>query len=75
LPTGDLDFGGRSVACIHYEEISMIATLTTMLRDDDGATMVEYGLMLAFVAIVALVGVKAIGTGLNTLFNNVAGSL
>ena len=53
----------------------MIATLTTMLRDEDGASMVEYGLMLAFVAIVALVGVKALGNGLNTLFNNVAGSL
>jgi len=53
----------------------MIATVNTMLRDENGATMVEYGLLLAFVAIVALVGVKAVGTGLNTLFNNIATSL
>ncbi len=30
----------------------MLTTLTTMLRDDEGATMVEYGLMVALVAIV-----------------------
>jgi pilus assembly protein Flp/PilA len=53
----------------------MTATLTSMLRDESGASMVEYGLLLAFIAVVALVGVKAIGTGLSALFNNVAGSL
>ena len=47
-------------------------TLKSMLRDEEGAAMVEYGLLVAFIAIVALVGVKALGTGLNTLFSNVA---
>ncbi len=50
----------------------MLTTLTTMLRDDDGATMVEYGLMVALVAMVALAAVKLLGTNLSTLFNNVA---
>ncbi len=53
----------------------MIATFNSMLRDDSGASMVEYGLLLAFIAVVALVGVKLLGTGLNSLFTNVAGSL
>ena len=53
----------------------MLTTLTTMLRDDDGATMVEYGLMIAFIAIVALTAVKLLGTNLSTLFNNVATTL
>lgn len=53
----------------------MLTTLTTMLRDDDGATMVEYGLMVAFIAIVALTAVKLLGTNLSTLFNNVATTL
>ena len=53
----------------------MTATLTNMLRDENGATMVEYGLLLAFVAVVALVGVKLLGTGLSTLFTNVSNSL
>jgi pilus assembly protein Flp/PilA len=53
----------------------MTTTLTNMLHDENGATMVEYGLLIAFVAIVALVGIKLLGTGLSTLFTNVAGSL
>jgi len=50
----------------------MLTTLTTMLRDDEGATMVEYGLMVALVAMVALAAVKLLGTNLSTLFNTVA---
>jgi pilus assembly protein Flp/PilA len=50
----------------------MIKTLTAMLRDEEGATMVEYGLLVTFIALVALAGVKVLGTNLNTLFNNVA---
>ena len=46
----------------------MYTTLKSMIRDEEGATMVEYGLLIAFIAIVAMVGVKAVGTSLNTLF-------
>jgi pilus assembly protein Flp/PilA len=53
----------------------MLTTLTSMIRDEEGATMVEYGLLVAFIALVALVGVTTLGKGLNTLFGNVAGSL
>jgi pilus assembly protein Flp/PilA len=53
----------------------MIATLSSMLRDDQGAAMVEYGLLIALIAIVAMVGVKVLGTNLSTLFSNVAASL
>ena len=53
----------------------MFATLTSMLRDDEGATMVEYGLMVALVAMVALAAVKLLGTNLSTLFNSVATSV
>jgi pilus assembly protein Flp/PilA len=53
----------------------MIASLKAMLRDDEGATMVEYGLLVALIALVALVGVQTVGTNLSALFTNVAGSL
>lgn len=45
------------------------------IKDEGGATMVEYGLMLALIAIVAMVGAKLVGTNANTLFNTVANSL
>jgi pilus assembly protein Flp/PilA len=41
-------------------------------RDDRGATAVEYGLMVALIAIVIIVAVTALGGNLSTLFNNVA---
>jgi pilus assembly protein Flp/PilA len=53
----------------------MITTLKTMIRDEEGATMVEYGLLVALIALVAIVGVKALGTGLSTLFSGVASTL
>jgi pilus assembly protein Flp/PilA len=34
--------------------------------------MVEYGLLVALIAIVALAAVKVLGTNLSTLFNTVA---
>ena len=37
-------------------------------RDERGATMVEYGLIVALIAIVAAAGVTTVGTTLNTLF-------
>ena len=49
--------------------------LQSLWRDEEGATMVEYGLLVAFIAIVALVGVQLIGTNLLALFNTVAGEL
>ena len=40
-----------------------------------GATMVEYGLMVALIAIVAMLAVAAVGTNLFGLFNEVATEL
>jgi pilus assembly protein Flp/PilA len=46
-----------------------------MIRDEEGASMVEYGLLVSLIALVAIVGVTAVGTKLNTLFTNVSNSL
>ena len=40
-----------------------------------GATSVEYGLMVALIAIVIVVAVKLLGTNLSTLFNKAATSV
>jgi len=45
------------------------------LRNDRGATAVEYGLMVALIAIVIIVAVSLLGKNLSTLFNNVATSV
>lgn len=53
----------------------MLTALKSMLRDEDGATMVEYGLLITLIAIVAMAGVKTLGTNLQTLYTTVAGSI
>ncbi|MDV2977155.1 UNVERIFIED_CONTAM: Flp family type IVb pilin [Actinomycetes bacterium ARC8] len=44
--------------------------------EEKGATAVEYGLMVALIVIAAIVGITAVGTNLQTLFNTeIAGRL
>jgi len=42
------------------------------LKEEEGATMVEYALMLALIAIVCIVAVTAVGTNASTKFANSA---
>ena len=44
-------------------------------ESERGATMVEYGLMVALIAVVVAVGAGALGIGINGLFNTVTGQL
>lgn len=41
-------------------------------RDDSGATMVEYAIMLTFVAVVAFVGAELLGLSVLGLFDRAA---
>jgi pilus assembly protein Flp/PilA len=53
----------------------MLLSLKSLIRDEEGATMVEYGLLVALIAIVALTAVKLLGTNLSSVFNSVATSI
>jgi pilus assembly protein Flp/PilA len=44
-------------------------------KDECGATMVEYGLMVALIAIATIAAVNLLQTGLNTTFSNAADQL
>jgi len=50
-------------------------TKLAAMRDDRGATAVEYGLMVALIAIVIIAAVTLLGGNLSTLFNDVATSV
>lgn len=41
-------------------------------KSERGATAVEYGIMVALIAVVVIGAVTAIGTNLNTMFNTVS---
>ena len=59
--------------------LSFLATLQQLVahkqRDDAGATMVEYGLLVALIAVVVGVAAAAFGTGMATMFNNITALL
>lgn len=46
--------------------------ITRFLREDEGVTMVEYGLIAALVSIVTIVALGAVGTQLDTLYDRIA---
>lgn len=50
----------------------MRLSLLGLLRDDSGATAIEYGLLAALIAVVAIVGMTTFGTSLLGLFNATA---
>jgi pilus assembly protein Flp/PilA len=53
-----------------------IAELTQQfVRDDDGQDVVEYGLLIATIAIVVLVATSAFGTQISAWFNRLAGRI
>jgi pilus assembly protein Flp/PilA len=49
--------------------------VTKFLKDESGATAIEYGLIIALVAVVIITAVGAVGTKLETTFNEAANSL
>ena len=44
-------------------------------RDERGATAVEYGLMVALIAVVIIGAVTLLGENLNVMFDNIAGAI
>ncbi len=44
-------------------------------EDESGASAVEYGLLVALIAVVIIGGVGLLGTTLNTKFTGVAGNI
>jgi pilus assembly protein Flp/PilA len=45
------------------------------IRDEQGATAIEYGLIASLIAVVIIGAVTALGGGLTTTFTTVAGAL
>ena len=50
-------------------------TLSRFLRDESGATAIEYGLIAAGISVVIIAAVQLIGTNLSATFQAIAGAL
>jgi pilus assembly protein Flp/PilA len=49
--------------------------ISRFVRDESGATAIEYGLIAALIAVVIVGAVSLVGTSLSTTFNTVASNL
>ena len=49
--------------------------ISNFLKNNAGATAIEYGLLAALIAVVIITGVTAVGTQLSTTFSNLSGNL
>ena len=49
--------------------------LLKLIRNEKGATAIEYGLIAALIAVAAIAAMGNIGNKLNSTFNNVSSSL
>jgi pilus assembly protein Flp/PilA len=50
-------------------------TLILFVRDDSGATAIEYGLIAALISVAAITAMTNLGTQLSTLFGNISSNL
>ncbi|GGD52933.1 Flp family type IVb pilin [Erythrobacter arachoides] len=46
-----------------------------LIRDEQGATAIEYGLIAALIAVAAITAMQSLGNELSTTFNNVSTEL
>ena len=49
----------------------MLKLVKRFRRDDGGATMVEYGLLVGLIALVVPLGATVLGQDISTMFNNI----
>jgi pilus assembly protein Flp/PilA len=62
--------------CIELFTVDWETTnMTNFLKDESGATAIEYGLIAALVGVVIISGLSQLAGGLNGLFGSITGSL
>ena len=52
--------------------MDMRTVLPRFLRDESAATAIEYGLIASLIAVAIIAGATALGTGINTTFDNLS---
>jgi len=49
--------------------------IKNFIREEDGVTAIEYGLIAALIAVVIIASVKLVGTSLGSIFTYISGQL
>ena len=60
---------------MNLEELQMLSIIKNLIKDESGATAIEYGLIAALVSVAAVVALENMGTSLENMFTTVSGKL
>lgn len=53
----------------------MAKFLKSLYQGEEGAGLVEYALLVVLIALLATIGMRALGVGLNTLFSGIGSTV
>jgi len=51
------------------------AAATKLVREEEGASLAEYGLLLALIAVVCIGAITLVGSKISLMFSSVSGSI
>jgi len=54
---------------------SIVSYVKRFLREEEGVTAIEYGLLAALIAVAIILGATTVGTKLGALFTTISGKL
>ena len=55
--------------------MNLVSFIKQFMREEDGVTAIEYGLIAALIAVMIIVGATAVGVQLDKIFNFIATKL
>jgi pilus assembly protein Flp/PilA len=56
-------------------QLYVLQLVNRFRRDDDGAALAEYGLLVGLIAVVCVVAITALGTKISTAFSTIASAI
>ena len=60
---------------LHLLHLRLFLLINRLRRDEGGAALVEYGLLIGLIAVICIGVITIVGTQISTLFSAVAGDL
>jgi pilus assembly protein Flp/PilA len=57
------------------KDLLMRKLINRFRRDDEGAALVEYGMLVGLIAVICVVAVTTLGTEVSTAFSKIASAL
>jgi pilus assembly protein Flp/PilA len=56
-------------------QTNVLQLINRLRRDDEGAALVEYGMLVGLIAVICVVAVTTLGTEVSTAFSKIAAAL